>query len=132
MLTRRELISIAKARLTDASILCGQGRYDGAVYLCGYAVELRLKYCICKALKWSGFPSIKKELEGYLSFKIHDLDILLHLSGREVKVKTGFLADWSNVAAWDPEARYNVIGKVTRVEAETMIVSTRNLLRVLV
>ena len=131
MLTKNELINISKTRLKDASILLDNDRYDGAVYLCGYAVELRLKYCVCKALKWSGFPSAKGEFKGYLSFKTHDLDILLHLSGREIKVKTKSLTDWSNVAAWDPETRYNVIGKVTRQEADTMILSTRNLLKVL-
>ncbi len=132
MLTKKELINISRARLTDAEVLYNQGRYDGAVYLCGYAIELRLKYCICKALKWSGFPSTHKEFEGYVSFKIHDLDVLLHLSGREIKVKTGFLADWSNVATWDPQARYNVIGIVKKTDAETMILSTQNLLRILV
>ncbi len=131
MLTKKDLINIARARLVDAKVLFTNRRYDGAVYLCGYAIELRLKYCICKTLKWNGFPSIKKEFEGYQSFKIHDLDILLHLSGKEINIKKRFLTDWSNVAAWDPEARYNVTGKVTKIEAETMIDSTSNLLRIL-
>jgi hypothetical protein len=132
MLTKKDLIKIARARLIDANVLYKKKRYDGAVYLCGYAIELRLKYCICKTLVWNGFPSNKKEFEGYKSFKIHDLDILLHLSGKEIKVKTEYLTDWSNVAAWDPEARYNIVGKVIKMDATTMIRSTTNLLKILV
>ena len=46
-----ELRKIAKARLKDAEALLAAHRYDGAIYLCGYAVELALKARICQTLK---------------------------------------------------------------------------------
>jgi HEPN domain len=82
-----ELRTIARARLRDAEALLIAGRYDGSVYLCGYAVEIALKARVCRALKWDGFPSTNKEFEGYYSFRTHNLDVLLHLSGAEVKMK---------------------------------------------
>jgi hypothetical protein len=38
-----ELDKLAKARLDDARALLAANRFDGATYLCGYAVELALK-----------------------------------------------------------------------------------------
>lgn len=51
MISTQELKKIAAARLRDAEILYQGKRYDGAFYLCGYAVELTLKAKICKTLK---------------------------------------------------------------------------------
>jgi HEPN domain-containing protein len=85
-----DLRKIAKGRLVDADVLFQAGRYDGAIYLCGYAVEIALKARICRTLKWPGYPS---NFTGYLSFKTHNLDILLHLSGVEAKIKSKYLAE---------------------------------------
>ena len=42
-------------------------------------------------------------MQGYRSY-VHDLDVLLHLSGVEQRIKTQHLADWSLVAkGWDPQ-----------------------------
>ena len=57
MLNRRELKQIARARLKDAEVLLGAKRYDGASYLCGYALEVALKAKICETLKWKSFPA---------------------------------------------------------------------------
>ncbi|RCR70169.1 HEPN domain-containing protein [Larkinella punicea] len=51
MLLKADLKRIAQARLHDAKVLLDAGRYDGATYLCGYAIELGLKLRICKTLK---------------------------------------------------------------------------------
>ncbi len=98
MLSRQDLRKTARARLKDAEVLTKWRRYDGAVYLCGYAVEMRLKARICQTLKWTGFPDTPQEFKGYTTFKTHDLDRLLHMSGVESKIKTGHLAEWSIVA----------------------------------
>lgn len=128
MLERVELESIAEARVQDAEALYEAGRYDGAIYLCGYGIEVALKARICRTLGWSGYPSTKSEFQNYQSFRTHDLDVLLRLSGLEVKVKTRFLADWSIVAAWDPEIRYKPIGTAKKKDAESMIGSSKVLL----
>ena len=99
MIDVSDLRRIARAR--DAEMLLRAGRYDGGVYLCGYAVEIGLKARICKTIKWSGFPS------------------------------TPCLAEWSAVAKWDPEARYKPTGSATSADLKLMIASTRRLMKVL-
>jgi len=131
MITAKELRTIVRARIQDAKALLVAGHYDGSVYLCGYAVELVLKARICRTLKWTdGFPSTNREFEKYKSFKTHDLDVLLHLSGAEEKFKQQpkLTAAWSLVAAWDPEARYRGIGTATAAGAADMIDSTKAIL----
>lgn len=81
MIAVRDLQVIAWARLREAEQLLRAGEYDGGVYLCGYAVELELKACICGTLKWHGYPGTRSEFRGYQSFQTHDLRVLLRLSG---------------------------------------------------
>ncbi len=131
MISIQELKRIASARLKDAEILYQGKRYDGAVYLCGYAVELTLKAKICKTLKWSGFPSTNSEFQRLQSFKTHRLDLLLSLSGQEGKIKTAFLADWSIVASWDSETRYSAVGTVSQIDASDMIESAKIIIKAL-
>jgi len=130
-LDRSELKKIAQARIEDGEILLNSHRYDGSIYLCGYAVEIALKERICRTLGWSGYPSTRREFASYQSFRTHNLDVLLSLSGSEQKIKTNFLAEWSVVAEWDPEIRYKPIGSANKQEAELMIESSRKLLGVL-
>lgn len=129
MISTKELRQIAEARLKDAAALVGARRYDGAVYLCGYAIELALKARICRTLRWTGYPSTTSEFKNYQSFRVHDLDVLLHLTGRENMIKTTHFAEWSAVAQWNPSARYQAIGTAQRSDAELMIKSARTLLR---
>ncbi|MGE3535969.1 MAG: HEPN domain-containing protein [Candidatus Tectimicrobiota bacterium] len=131
MITRADLRKIARARLKDAEVLCHARRYDGAVYLCGYAVEIALKARICRTLSWPGYPSTKGEFQNYQTFRTHNLDVLLRLSGVEEKVKTTLLAEWSAVVSWDPEARYKLIGSATKQDAELMITAAKILSGVL-
>ncbi len=131
MILPTELRAIARARLRDAEILLSARRYDGSVYLCGYSVEIGLKARVCRTLKWHGFPSTNKEFEGYHSFRTHNLDVLLRLSGSEVNIKTKYLAEWSVVAMWEPGTRYRPIGTATSVDAIDMIKSAKILLGVL-
>ena len=131
MLTRTELRKIARARLRDAEILFSSKRYDGAVYLCGYAVEVALKARICRTLRWAGFPSTGREFQPFQSFRTHSLDVLLRLSGVESKIKADFLSQWSAVAVWAPETRYKPIGSAAGEDAKLMIESATILLRVL-
>ena len=131
MITRLDLTKIARARLRDAEVLYRSRRYDGAIYLCGYAVEIALKARICKTLAWLGYPSTGGEFQNYQSFRTHNLHVLLRLAGVEERIKTTLMTEWSAVAAWDPEARYKPIGSATRQAAELMIASARVLLRAL-
>ncbi len=129
MLNRKTIIQIAKARLKDARTLLSAKRFDGAVYLCGYAIELGLKSKICEILNWQGYPESRKEFENYRSFKTHDLDVLLHLSGVEAQIKKSFLAEWSAISQWNPETRYKPIGKVKPIDAKSMLTAAGKLLK---
>lgn len=42
MIDKSELKKLTYARLKDSKILCSEERYDGAVYICGYVIELAL------------------------------------------------------------------------------------------
>jgi hypothetical protein len=98
------------------------------VYVCGYAVEIGLKARICRALGWKGFPDSNKDFQGYTSFRTHNLDVLLHLSGREEIIKNRYMTEWSIVAEWDPESRYGPIGKASAADANEMLRSAREVL----
>ena len=131
MIHRTELRKLVRARLKDAQVLCTHRRYAGAVYLCGYAVELALKARICQTLRWAGFPETTQEMQHYRSFIVHNLDVLLHLSGIEERIKTQHLAAWSIVAKWEPALRYQPIRQTTRQDAVDMLRATATLVRVL-
>ncbi|MCY7352643.1 MAG: HEPN domain-containing protein [Cytophagaceae bacterium] len=131
MISLSDLISIANERLIDAETLLHAHRYDGAVYLCGYSVEIALKHKICQTLNWPGFPSINKEFEKFKSLKTHDLDVLLSFTGIETTLKSTHLAEFSAIANWNPEARYNPTGIVSFTDATFMINSAKTLIGML-
>ena len=116
MLSKTDLKRIAKVRLDDAKALYEAERLDGATYLCGYVIEIALKHRICRTLKWDTFPESAGEFNGFTSFKTHDLDKLLKLSGVEKKVREGFLEEWSIVRTWNPELRYSRAVSMSRIE----------------
>lgn len=129
MLSILELEQIAAARLLDGKTLHGAQRYDGAFYISGYAIELTLKARICKTLQWNGFPDTNKEFERFSSFRVHDLAVLLKLTGRESIVMTHHVAEWSIVASWKPQARYVRIGSVGEHQANSMLKAVEILVR---
>ena len=93
MISVQELENLCNDRLEDARNLYQAGRYNGAVYLCGYVVEIGLKKRICITLGCPGYPSKGNEFDGLGSFKTHDLEILLQLSGLEQKLKNEFFKE---------------------------------------
>lgn len=131
MIPVAELDTIARARLEDAKALLTAGRFDGATYLCGYAVELALKARICHTLNWTGFPATGGEFRDYRSFQTHDLDVLLSLSGQETRIKQGHLPLWETVSSWKVESRYNMVGTARHAGATAMIRAAENLMGVL-
>lgn len=116
MLSKTDLKRIAKVRLDDAKALYEANRLDGATYLCGYVIEIALKHRVCRTLKWDTFPESAGDFKGLTSFKTHDLDLLLKLSGIESKVRERFLLEWSIVRTWNPELRYSRVLSMNRIE----------------
>jgi len=128
MISRTDLQKMAQAKLEDAEVLLQAQKYDSAVYLCGYAIELALKARICLVLNWNEFPSSKAEFQKYQSFKTHELEVLLRLSGTEAIMRTKYLNAWSDVVDWNPEMRYQLVGSTPPHEAHAMIAATKFLL----
>lgn len=127
MISVIELKNICTERLEDAKTLLKANRYEGAFYMCGYVIELALKSKICSTLGWLGYPSSAKEFENFKSFKTHDLEVLLHLSGAENQIKKNFFPEWSVVASWNPEIRYSIV-RQTAQHAELMLTSAETLI----
>lgn len=127
MILLDELKTLCVDRLEDAKTLLKAGRHDGAFYMAGYVVELKLKQRICETLGWAGYPSGAREFDNLKSFKTHDLEVLLHLSGVEAKVKSQLLVEWSVVNVWSPEIRYSP-RKQTDLDARNMVDTVETLL----
>lgn len=122
-----DLRRLARARLQDAEVLRSAKRYDAAVYLAGYAVEIGLKARICRTLRWEGFPSTSGEFARYHSLQTHDLDVLLRLSGVEKRIKTAHKQPWKIVQVWTPAVRYRPAVE-TVASATEMIAAARTIL----
>lgn len=104
------LRTLSVARMDDARALLSAGRNEGAIYLCGYAIELALKARICETLGWTRFPDTGREVADYRSLRTHDLDVLLNLSGVRNRILSGSRQDWETVSKWRPELRYAPAG----------------------
>jgi len=132
MIARSDLEAIARSRLREAKALFQSRHYDGAAYLCGYALELALKARVCRHLKWDGFPENQAESRWSQALKTHDLAALLELSGVQNRIKSTYVADWSFIHSnWSPEARYRVIGSFSSITTLTMLQAATTLLRTL-
>lgn len=130
-ITPAELKALSEEWVADSELLIRENRFGTAYYLCGYAIEMALKRRICLTLDWKeGYPNKKKKFENLQSFKTHNLDILLHLSGLEEKIKTDCIAYWSSVADWDPEVRYSTQDTAEQT-AVVMLAATKALLEIL-
>ena len=128
MIKYTDLKKTSEERLDDVKVLYTNNRYDGAMYLSGYVLEIALKARICKLLNISEYPDDAKFKQVYLT---HDFDVLLKLSGLENELKTGdpsLFTDWSIVTGWNPIMRYQVMGK-TKKDIRTMMVSLFNIFR---
>jgi hypothetical protein len=96
-----------------------------------HAVEVALKARFCRSVHWTAFPSTTTEFNAYRSLRTHDLDILLHLSGREVWIREAHLPAWIDVTAWSAELRYTTAGSVPFADAQRMVDAVEKLLEVL-
>lgn len=130
MITKKDLYDLAKSRFDEAKILQVNNKPEGAIYLCGYALELILKRKIVEVLDWDGYPDTDPEFKGLGSFKVHDLEKLLILAGLEKKMRADndIWAKWQIASVWDSEMRYKPIGKMSDAEALVVIEATRQVI----
>lgn len=109
VMNRRELRALARDRLADARALLRAGRYSGAYYLAGYAVECALKACITRQVRRHDFPNRKLANDSYT----HDLARLVSIANLKERLAATcthdetFEFNWDIVQDWSEEDRYN-------------------------
>jgi HEPN domain-containing protein len=120
IVTRDEFKEMAEQRQGEAKILLDQGKWDGAYYLAGYAVELALKACIIKVLlATDAFPDREFSKNCYT----HSLERLLGLAKLDADLIIARHADpdlntnWLVALGWSEERRYH---RMERAEAEAL------------
>lgn len=129
-MTRKEIGQKARQYLQDAQILINERRYEGAAYLLGYVIELSLKKAICKSLDWQEYPPGNK-WDTYKTFKSHNLDILLSLSGKEKKIRKNLFTEWTSVSQWNPETLRYTHQKIPKNDMTIMYRSVKNIIKAL-
>jgi hypothetical protein len=107
---RAEFQQLADVRIDEAGVLLAAGKWAGAYYLAGYAVECALKACIAKRTQAEDFPPRKTD-----DYYTHDLNLLLktanltsarHADGEANPILGG---NWRTVVLWKEDARYRQI-----------------------
>jgi HEPN domain-containing protein len=123
-MNRPDFQHLAVERLEDAQALLLAGRYSGAYYVSGYAIECAFKACIAAKTKQDDFPP-----KDAASYYIHNLTDLLNIAVKIAGLKKewddarkadpNFDANWAVVKDWTEEARYQVQVR-TQQEAEAL------------
>ncbi len=91
-------------RLKDAECLHKAGRFNGAIYLCGYALECRLKFCICEVRRTGYLEEGEAKEIGHDLFRLLDTaNLRKRLSGN----KDLLVAFQGIIGTWSPEMRYS-------------------------
>jgi hypothetical protein len=112
-------------RLLDAKCLHEAGRFQGAIYLCGYALECRLKFCVCMT---RGAPHLE---EGEARSLGHGLEKSLHAAGLYEKLYKNedlIVAFLRITRQWSTEIRYSGSARNDR-ESVSFLRDTRALLK---
>lgn len=134
MISVSDLEQVATNRFEDAKCLLNGNRFDGAVYLGGYALEIAFKVRLCKDAGRSDFPTNNNEfrLNGLNAWKKHKLDDLFNQCNQ--LAQSNIMAnnlDWSFVRTyWNVEMRYSK-SQITKLDAEDFLESVRLLVGVL-
>jgi len=115
---RGELQHVAETRLAEAQVLLEAGKWSGAYYLVGYAVECGFKACIAKGTKQDDFPVKARVIASHS----HDLAQLVGVAGIRVELladtekDAAFSGYWGVVSQWNEESRYKQWSEPEAVE----------------
>lgn len=106
-LNRKDFQNLTVTRIKEAKVLLDNGKYEGAYYLAGYAVECALKSCIAKNTKRYEFPP--KNCQNYYDHNLKKLIGFANLSvefDKKYKADSKFQLNWETVKGWNSESRY--------------------------
>ncbi|RPI17576.1 MAG: HEPN domain-containing protein [Ignavibacteriae bacterium] len=126
-MNRSDLQKISKIRLKEARELLHTGNYNGAYYLCGYAIECALKSCIAKKTNKYDFPDKKLANKSFT----HELRTLMDIAGLSVQFENekstnvNFSAKWLVVKDWNEDSRYEFHDK-NKAENMYNAIASRN------
>lgn len=116
-MNRIDLQNLTSIRLQEAKVLLDNGLYDGAYYLCGYAIECALKACIAKNVKKYDFPDKRVVVDSHT----HELSKLIKVAGLSLELENksndnqAFKLNWQVVRDWSEVSRYK---RNSQLEAE--------------
>ena len=119
---RLEFQQVALDRFADAKALLTAGRYNGAYYLGGYAVECALKACIAKLTLAGDFPP--KNSKDYYTHNLKELLTASKLKS-DLEQDSVLRAEWSFISGWSEATRYNT-AQITQTEAEVYLNLVQN------
>jgi HEPN domain-containing protein len=118
---RVELRRLAEDRILDAAALLAAGRFSGAYYLAGYAVECGLKACIMAHVESTG--AIFQDRKYAEKCWTHDLEDLLALANlkptldAEAAANPVLSGNWAGTKDWKETSRYE---QKTQSQAQTL------------
>jgi HEPN domain-containing protein len=124
---RVQLQQLAEDRILDAKCLLTGGRWAGAYYLAGYAVECGLKACIMVHVETTG--AIFQDKKFSEKCWTHDLEDLLVLANLEptlvsdAAVNAALAGNWAAAKDWKETSRYE---QKTQLEAQIMYDAVAN------
>jgi hypothetical protein len=126
-MNRVDFQELAEERLQDAEALLTGGRWSGAYYMAGYAVECALKAVIAKRTVADDFPA-----RNAAKLYTHNLKELLFYAGLGTArgaitvpgVTAGVASNWEDVRDWSEQNRYQV--SRTEREAVTIVTAIRH------
>ncbi len=109
-MNRSDLQQLADDRVLDAGALLNTGRWSGAYYICGYAIECALKACIARQTNRHDFPDKAVAEQSYT----HNLTRLLGLAGLKLQLQLDTTPaanpalgiNWQLIKDWSERVRY--------------------------
>lgn len=102
-------------------MLLDAGKFAGAYYLAGYAIECALKACIAKRTREFDFP----EKQTVNRSHTHDLDQLMDVAALEEELAVAMTKDvqfrsyWKVVRRWSESSRYKI--EIDEASAQLML-----------
>jgi HEPN domain-containing protein len=108
-MNRGDFQHLADVRNDEAAVLLAQGKYGGAYYLAGYAVECGLKACIARLTTQDDYPPKPKFIHDDYS---HEIERLVKIAGLAAQrdayaaADPNLVANWAVVKDWTEESRY--------------------------
>jgi HEPN domain-containing protein len=105
---RIDLQKIADERIAEAKVLLDVGKWSGAYYLAGYAVECALKACIAKLTKAEDFPDKQIVQDSWT----HSIVKLVTTAGAQAQLLADcdanvvLSSNWQTAKDWTESSRY--------------------------